>query len=77
MISIAHKIVSTLDNYKVFETREVFLDMSKAFDIVWHEGLIYKLTTFGIAGNFVTLLGIFLNNRFQKVVLNGKIFEWR
>ena len=59
------------------EARGVFLDMSKAFDKVWHEGLIYKLKTFGISGNLLILLDSFLNNRLQRVVLNGKNSEWK
>ena len=32
------------------ETKDVFLDVSKAFDKVWHEGLLYKLKQNGIQG---------------------------
>ena len=28
----------------VLEVRDVFFDISKAFDRVWHDGIIYKLT---------------------------------
>ena len=38
---------------KGFEVRGVFLDILKAFDIVWHEGLIYKLTQSGVEGNLL------------------------
>ena len=77
LISITHEILSSFDNYKSFETRGVFLDMSKAFDKVWHEGLIYKLKSFGISGNLLSLLNNFLSERFQRVVLNGQTSEWR
>ena len=45
----------------------VFLDISKAFDKVWHEGLIYKLQQNGISGKLLNILVDFLNNRKQRV----------
>ena len=39
-----------------FEVRSVFLDISKAFDKMWHYGIIYKLTQNGISGNLLNLL---------------------
>ena len=50
--------------------------MSKAFDKVWHEGLIFKLEHIEISGNLLRLLESFLSNRFQKVVLNGQCSNW-
>ena len=41
LLSIIHDIYNLFD--EGFETRAVFLDISKAFDQVWHEGFIYKL----------------------------------
>ena len=76
LISMPHEILSSFDNYKSLEVRGVFLDMFKAFDKVWHEGLIYKLKTFGISGNLLTLLSSFLHDRRQRVVLNGINSEW-
>ena len=75
LISITHEIFSSFDNYKSFETRGVFLDMLKAFDKVWHEGLMYKLKSFGISGNLLSLLNNFLSERFQRVILNGQTSE--
>ena len=51
--------------------------MSKAFDKVWHEGLIHKLQTFGITGKLLSLLKDFLSNRSQRVALNGQFSEWK
>ena len=41
LISITHELYQSFDDR--LEVRGVFLDISKAFDKVWHEGLIYKL----------------------------------
>ena len=59
-----------------FEVRGVFLDISKAFDKVWHEGLIFKLKQNGISGNLLNLLCDFLRNRKQRVLLNGQVSDW-
>jgi hypothetical protein len=45
----------------------------KAFDKVWHEGLIFKLRQCGIAATLMSLLENYLSDRSQRVVLNGKI----
>ena len=49
----------------------VFLDIYKAFDKVWNEGLIFKLKQNGISGNLLKFFEIYLQNRKQRVVLNG------
>ena len=49
-----------------------FLDISKAFDKVWHEGLIYKMETMGFAGSILRLLQSFLSNRYQREIINGQ-----
>ena len=53
-----------------------FLDISKAFDPVWHEGLIYKIKCMGVKGNLLALIESFLFERQQRVVLNGQESEW-
>ena len=44
-----HEIYKSFD--EGFEVRGVFLDISKAFNKVWHEGLYLKLNQNGISGN--------------------------
>ena len=56
--------------------RANFIDISKAFYKVWHEGLLFKLELIGISENPLSLLKSFLNNRFQRVVLNGQCSNW-
>ena len=41
------------------EVRNVFLDISKAFDKVWHKGPIFKLKKNGISGELFTSYLIF------------------
>ena len=50
--------------------------MSKAFDKVWHDGLIFKLKQNGVEGKFLDLLKNYLNNRYQRVTLNGNSSDW-
>ena len=49
LISVTHEICHSLDNG--LEVRGMFLDISKAFEKVWHEGLILKLNQYGILEN--------------------------
>ena len=48
------------------------LDISKAFDRVWHAGLLHKLESYGISGQIFCLISSFLSNRRLQVVLDGK-----
>ena len=54
----------------------MFLDISKAFDKVWHDGLLFKLTNYGISGFLFTMIKDFPANHQQRVVLNGKSSSW-
>ena len=74
LLSITHDIFTSFDNG--LEVRGVFLDISKAFDKVWHDGLIYKLKQYGIKDKLLCLLIDFLKNRQQRVVLNGQFTSW-
>ena len=46
-----HVFSKALDAKK--DVRIVFCDVSKAFDRVWHEGLLYKLAKIGIGGKLL------------------------
>ena len=59
------------------ETRALFLDLSKAFDKVWHAGLKKKLIGNGLSGKSYNLIDSFLTDRKQRVVLNGLSSDWR
>ena len=53
-------------------TRAVALDISKAFNRVWHAGLLHKLKSYGISGQTFGLISSFLSNRQLQVILDGK-----
>ena len=53
-------------------TQAVALDISKAFDRVWHTGLLHKFKSYGISGPIFSLISSFLSNRQLRVVLDGK-----
>ena len=70
LLAITHEIFSNFDDN--YEVRGVFLDLSKAFNIVWHEGMINKFKRNGISGNLLNFLG----NRKQRVILNSQRSPW-
>ena len=72
LLAIAHDLYTASDADSTLEVRGVFLDMTKAFDKVWNEGLIYKLRQVGISAEALALINSFLNTRFQRVILNGQ-----
>ena len=76
LLSIADKINSSLDFNPTINVRGVFLDISKAFDKVWHEGLLFKLESYGIGGELLNLFKDYLHKRQQRVVLNGQSSSW-
>ena len=76
LLAITHKIFQSFDCNPPLEVRSVFLDISKAFEKVWHEGLLYKLKSMGFSGELYNLEN-YLSGRFQRVILNGQNSSWR
>ena len=76
LLYLISEIHECFENPKSLEVRSVFLDISKAFDKVWHEGLLFKLKQNGIDGNLLKMFGSYLEDRHQRVVLNGSHSEY-
>ena len=76
-LAITHEIFEAFDCNPYLEVRSIFLDISKAFDKVWHEGLLYKIKSMGISGELYSLLESYLSGELQGVVLNGQTSSWR
>ena len=75
LLSITHERYRSLD--ESLEARSVLINISKASDKVWHDDIIFKLTQNGISGNLLNLLHDLLNERKQRVVLNGQFSTWK
>ena len=76
LLSIVHTIFTAFDCNPTLDVRSVFFDISKAFDRVGHDGLIYKLQCCGIRDDLLKIIRSFLANRKQRTVLNGKTSNW-
>ena len=74
LIAIIHEIYQSFDESD--EVRGVFLDISKAFDKVWHEALIFKLRQNGVSGKLLNLIKAFLKNRKQRLVSKSQSSSW-
>ena len=61
LIDIYHHICQSLDNNQF--SCMVFCDVSKAFDRVWHKGLILKLKQVGIEGELLQWINDYLSDR--------------
>ena len=66
---IVHFIRSCWGQSKIVQG--AFLDISAAFDKVWHKGLIAKLSQIGIDGNLINIFTSYLSHRKQCVVVDG------
>lgn len=75
LVSLYNTFNQALDEGK--EVRAVFCDISKAFDRVWHQGLLAKLKHYGISGSLLSWFRNYLSNRYQRVVIPGGQSEWQ
>ena len=72
LFSITQHIDKAFEACNSLQTRAFFLDLSKAFDRVWHKGLLYRLKCSGLTRNLFTLIDNYLADHKQRLVLNGK-----
>ena len=77
LIDITHNYFGAFDANPSLEVRVIFLDLSKVFNSVWDDGLLYKLKSNGIEVDLFKLIKSFLNNRYQQVVLKGQSSVWK
>ena len=53
------------------------VDISKAFDRVWHKGLLHKLKLIGVGSPLLSWFESYLFNRKQQVVIDGQYSQWK
>ena len=51
----------------------VFFDIKKAFDRVWHDGLLHKLSSLGVDGHALDWFRSFLSGRRQRVAVGSSV----
>ena len=69
LLHITDKMYKGFDDSK--ETAVIFLDICKAFDKVWIQGLFFKLQRIGLRDSCIEWFKSYLTGRNQKVVLFG------
>ena len=74
LLYLVSEIHEAFEDSKCLEVRSVFLDISKAFDKVWHEGLIFKLRQNGVS-NLLKFFLSYLQDRKQRVMINDSILN--
>ena len=74
LLSITHETCKSFDDG--WEVRGVFLNISKIFNKVWHEGVLFKLKQNEISGNLLQIMEKFPANWYQRVVFQGQISRW-
>lgn len=70
---VTHLWTRAIESYG--ESRAVALDISKAFDRVWHDGLLCKLTAYGLPPTLLRWLSSFLKERSIRVGIDGHFSE--
>ena len=61
MLSVSYEIYKAFDDG--FEVRSTFLDISKPFDKIWHQVIIFKLGHNSILDDLLKILSDFLCNQ--------------
>jgi hypothetical protein len=74
---IVVKTVPYSVNVNVKNTFTSHIDISKAFDRVWHIGLLTKIESIRIQGPLLSWMNNYLSNRKQRVVMNNSNSQWR
>lgn len=73
VLRITEHVLSKFNHTWPAGTGAIFLDVAKAFDKVWHNGLIYKLFKFGVPDRLVLILRDYLQHRSFRYRVEGTL----
>ena len=74
LIEFMNVTTKWFDQGKCFDI--IFLDFSKAFDVVCHKRLMIKLEAIGIRGKVLRWIKDWISKRRQRVVVDGEYSDW-
>ena len=74
LIRLTHEWSAAVDNG--YYVAAVFFDLRKAFDRVWHRGLLAKLAAAGVKGSAFEWFSSFLSGRCQATLVDGSLSEF-
>lgn len=71
LLKLTSEVTNNLNNGK--KCIGVFIDLAKAFDTVPHDKLLGVLSSYGVRGAVLKLIGSYLTERLQMVKVNGSL----
>ena len=80
--SAVHQLIDLYDQFARAmgdgkEVIAIFWDISKAFDRVWHTGLLFKLRRMGMDGPLLSWFQSYLDGQVQRVALKGNFSNYK
>ena len=76
LLSITYDIYKSFDANPLLEVRGIFLDMSKAFERVWHEGLLFMLKRLGLCGKYYGINKLMSPKQATKISPQWSVVQW-
>lgn len=71
---MVHQIAEALENKRY--VRGVFLDVNRAFNSVWHKGLLFKMEQLGVSGDLLLWFKSYLADRQHRVRVDNNYSSW-
>ena len=77
-----HSLIKMLEKWKYLLDKDyhigaVYMDLSKAFDVLNHNLLLAKLDAYGFNRDATSLIQDYLSNRLQRVKISDKFSSWQ